>query len=72
MLEIKKAAIALEETDLMELERIIIDNDRDEALKFLKKSIYEKVIHSQQGKLKSHLDGDTNPAVIFKNQTKNI
>ena len=69
MLEIKKTAIALEETDLVELERIIIDSDRDEALSFLKKSIYEKVVHSQQGKLKSHLDGNSNPAESFKSQT---
>jgi hypothetical protein len=69
MLEIKKAAIALEEIDLLELERIVIDSDRDEALKFLKKCIYEKVVHSQQGKLKSHLDGDSNPTESFKSQT---
>lgn len=68
MLEIKKTAIALEETDLIELERIIIDSDKDEALRFLNKSVYEKVVHSQQGKLKSHLDGDGNPAESFKSQ----
>ncbi len=69
MLEIKKTAIALEEMDLIELERIIIDNDKDEALRFLKKSVYEKVVHSQTGKLKSHLDGDNNPAENFKSRT---
>jgi hypothetical protein len=69
MLEIKKTAIALEEIDLVELERIIIDGDRDEALKFLKKSVYEKVVHSQHAKLKSHLDGDNNPAGSFKSRT---
>lgn len=70
MLEIKKTAISLEEMDLIELERIIIDGDRDEALKFLKKSVYEKILHSQQGKLKSHLDGDNNPAESFKRKAK--
>jgi hypothetical protein len=69
MLEIKKTAIVLEETDLIELERIIIDSDKDEALRFLKKSVYEKVVHSQQGKLKSHLDGDGNPTENFKSRT---
>lgn len=66
MLEIRKTGIALEENDLIELERIIIDNDREEALRFIKKCVYEKILHSQQGKLKSHLDGETSPAEKFK------
>jgi hypothetical protein len=69
MLEIKKTAIALEEIELIELERIIIDGDKDEALRFLKKFVYAKVVYSQQGKLKSHLDGESNPAESFKNRT---
>jgi hypothetical protein len=69
MLEIKKTAIVLEEIDLLELERIIIDSDRDEAFKFVKKSVYEKVVHSQQGKLKSHLDGNSNPTESFQSRT---
>jgi hypothetical protein len=72
MLEIKKAAISLEEMDLIELERIIIDGDRDEALRFLKKCIYEKLVHSQQGKLKSHLDGESDPAERFNSRTEDI
>jgi len=56
MLEIKKAAVSLEEKDLIELERIIVDNDEKEALKFLKKSVYDRIAHAQQGRLKSHLD----------------
>ncbi len=71
MLEIKKTAIALEEIDLIELERIILDSDREEALRFLKKCVYEKVVHSQQGKLKSHLDGDTSPIEKFKGNAGN-
>ena len=61
MLEIRKTAISLEEEELLELERIIIDRDEKEALLFLKKSVYNKVAHSQGGRLKSHLDtsGDT-------------
>ena len=70
MLEIKKTAIALDETDLVEIERIIIDSDRDEALRFLKKSIYEKIAYSQQGKLKSHLNGEGNPLQQFKSDNK--
>ena len=56
MLEIRKAAVSLDERDVMELERIVTDNDREEALKFLKKSIYDRIAHAQQGRLKSHLD----------------
>lgn len=71
MIEIKKTAIAFEESDLIELERIIIDSDKAEALKFLKKSVYERIVHSQQGKLKSHLDGESNPAENFKDNNSN-
>lgn len=57
VLEIRKAAIALDEEELLELECILIDQDEKEALGFLKKSIYDRVVHSQRGRLKSHLDG---------------
>jgi hypothetical protein len=66
MLEIRKTGLALDENDLLELERIIIDSDKEEALKFLKKSVYERILHSQHGKLKSHLNGESNPAQQFK------
>jgi len=38
MLEIRKAAIALDEQELRELERIITDCEEKEALNFLKKA----------------------------------
>ncbi len=57
MLEIKKSAVSLDEQDIMELERIVIDGDEKEALKFVKRSIYDKIARAQQGRLKSHLDG---------------
>jgi len=56
MLEIKKTAIALDEKELLELERIIADQDEKEAFMFLKKSVYDRISDSQQGRLKSHLD----------------
>ena len=65
MLEIRKTAIALDEKELLELERIITDGDEKEALVFLKKAVYDKVARSQQGKLKSHLDTDVNPVEGF-------
>ena len=65
MLEIKKAAILLDEQEVLTLERIITDLDEKEAIRFLKKSVYEKISHSQQGRLKSHLDSGNNPAEGF-------
>jgi len=56
MLEIRKTAVAFDEKDLMELERIMVDNDKDDAVRFLKKCVYDRILHSQQGRLKSHLD----------------
>jgi hypothetical protein len=67
MLEIKKTAIAFEGTDLIEIERIVIDGDQEGALRFLKKSVYARIVQSQHGRLKSHLDGESNPADEFKN-----
>ena len=59
MIEIIKTSITLDETDLMELERIITDLDEKEALLYLKKEIYSRIERAQQGRLKSHLDGHT-------------
>ena len=72
MIEIRRTSIVFEDNDLIELERVIIDGDKNEALRFLKKAVYDKVLHSQQGKLKSHLDGETNPAEKFNSDAKNI
>lgn len=66
MLEIKKSAVSLGEEDVMELERIITDNDEKEALKFIKKSVYDRIAHAQQGRLKSHLDTDGDTVGKFK------
>jgi len=37
MLEIRKTAVSLDERDIIELERIVTDNDEKEALRFIKK-----------------------------------
>jgi hypothetical protein len=65
MLEIRKTAVSFDENDLMELERIVTDNDGKEAFRFLKKSIYDRILQSQQGRLKSHLDGGGDPVKKF-------
>lgn len=66
MLEIRRTAIALEEAELIELERIITDEDDEEALSFLRKSVYNKVARSQGARLKSHLDTGGDPVERFK------
>ena len=66
MLEIRKTAIALDEEELLELVRIVVDGDEKEALVFLRKYVYNKVARSQQGKLKSHLDTGGDPVERFK------
>ena len=65
MLEIRKTAVSFEERDLIDLERVITDADEKGAILFLKKCIYDRILHSQQGRLKSHLDS-TNPVEGFK------
>ena len=69
MLEIKKAVVPLDEQDVMALERIITDADEKGALVFLKKSIYDRILHGQQGRLKSHLDA-INPVEGYIQQNK--
>ena len=69
MLEIRKTAVSFDERDIMELERIVTDNDEKEALMFIKKSIYDRIMHSQQGRLKSHLD-TANPVEGFIQHNK--
>jgi hypothetical protein len=69
MLEIRKTAVSFDESDLMELERIITDSDEKEAFRFIKKSIYDRIVHTQRGRLKSHLDA-TNPVEGFIQRNK--
>lgn len=66
MLQIKKEAIALDEDEVMELGRIIMDRDEKDALVFLRKSVYDKVLRAQQGRLKSHLDTSGDPVKLFQ------
>ena len=73
MLEIRRAAVALEEEELVEMARIVFDQDREAALRFLKKAVYDKVVRAQQGRLKSHLDVSGDPTAAFKaSQTKEV
>jgi hypothetical protein len=68
MLEITKKALTLEPQEVMELERIIIDDDREGAFQFLKKNIYQRFVSSQEDHLKSHLDGCSDPVSVFSDK----
>jgi predicted ribonuclease toxin of YeeF-YezG toxin-antitoxin module len=48
MLEIRKTAISLDEKEILELERIVVDSDEQEALRFLKKIVYGKLAQAQR------------------------
>lgn len=54
-----KIAISLDEKDIQEVNEIIIDKDKDGALKFLKDKIYSQVLKGEKKKLdvigKAHL-----------------
>ncbi len=69
MLEIKKSVVAFDQNDLLELERIITDGEEKEALGFLKRSVYERILQAQQGRLRSHLDA-ANPVEGFIHHNK--
>ena len=66
LLEIKKTAIAFDEKELIKLEGIITDQDEAEALKFLKRAVYNKIARGQQDRLESHLDTQRDPVEGFK------
>ena len=66
MLEITRKALTLEPQEVMELEGIMTDEDREGAYLFLKRCIYRRLLSSQEDRLKSHLDGDRDPSGSFK------
>lgn len=68
MLNIIRKTLALEPQEVMELERIIIDDDREGAFQFLKKNIYQRFVSSQEDHLKSHLDGCSDPVSVFSDK----
>ena len=70
MLEAKREAVALEPHEIVELEQIVTDKDRDAAYEFLKERIYKKIRSAQRNRLHSHLDGASDPAGGFVNRDK--
>lgn len=63
---LRREAIALNEEELLELEMIITDLDKDAALEFLKKSVYDKVVRARRNRLKCHLDMHGDPVKAFR------
>jgi hypothetical protein len=49
-------AIAFNETELLELEMIVADEDSQAALEFLKRSVWRKVQKARGGRLRCHLN----------------
>ncbi|MBI2907962.1 MAG: hypothetical protein HYX92_09935 [Chloroflexi bacterium] len=47
MLQIRKNAIVLEEADLLVLESVLVGGDPNEAMRFLKESVYHKLSRSK-------------------------
>ena len=70
MLEAKREAVALEPQELVELEQIVTDHDRDAAYEFLKERVYKRIRSAQRNRLHSHLDGASDPAGGFVNRDK--
>ena len=46
-----REVVALDELDLAELERILLDRDADAALEFLKQAIWERIRQARRGRL---------------------
>ena len=68
MLEIKRKVLTLEPEEILELERIYTDDDMEGGLEFIKKSIYKKLLSSQEAGLKSHLDVKSDPISAFQSK----
>jgi len=58
-IKMAKVAISLDDKDIEELKMIVMDKDKDEALKFLKNKIQSQILSREKGKLnvigKTHL-----------------
>ena len=53
------------EADFVWLSRIVMDDDRDEALEFVKKVVHQQIERTSSGLLQSHLDGHSGPTASF-------
>jgi len=51
-----KVAIVLDDRDLIDLRAIVLDGDAQEALRFLKRVIWEQVEAVRRKEMRSHLE----------------
>ncbi len=51
-----REAVAFDADELLELEMIMVDEDSQAALEFLKRAVWQKIQRARRGRLKSHLD----------------
>ncbi|RJQ53656.1 MAG: hypothetical protein C4521_07245 [Actinobacteria bacterium] len=65
---LKVFGVSIDEREAVELERIILDGDGKDALRFLER-IQKRVQAQQANKLQSHLDGVSDPAGSFAERT---
>lgn len=66
----KVYGITVSEADAVWLARIVLDDDRDEALEFVKSVVQAQIEGHERGLLRSHLDGNPNPSATFKASRK--
>ena len=58
-----REAVGFSEEELGELEIILVDEDADAALEFLKRAVWTKIKAARRGRLKCHMDAGTTDAV---------
>jgi len=51
-----KEVIAFDADELLEMEMILVDEDAQAALEFLKQAVWKKIQLARKGRLKCHLD----------------
>ncbi|MBE0475660.1 MAG: hypothetical protein IBX62_00965 [Coriobacteriia bacterium] len=64
----KAWAVTVSEEDRLWLERVVMDDDRDEALEFVKKVVHRQIEGHEKGLLQSHLDTRSNPTAAFRDR----
>ena len=64
-----KEAVGFDQQELLELEMTLVDEDKEAAFEFLKRSVWKKLERLRQGRLKSHLDsGGQDPVEEYHNR----
>ena len=70
MCALKTYGLTVDEEEAVWLERIITDNDTEEALSFLRQVVRRQIAAQETGGLRSHLDGHLDPASDFSERRR--